>query len=121
MISRMRRFILIFLMVLLPFQWSWAAAASVCEHESKGGHFGHHEHKHSDSLHIAAEPDEADGKAPSFHPDCQVCHGIGTACVPSSAAASTAWSSAQPPPSYGRNIPEPPVEGFLRPPLTLVA
>jgi hypothetical protein len=116
----MRRFILIFLMLLLPVQWSWAAAASVCAHEKDNSHFGHHEHQHSASPQ-AAEPDEADEKAPSFHPDCQVCHGIGTACVTSPAEVGAAWSSAGPPSAYGRYIPEPPIESLLRPPLTLVA
>jgi hypothetical protein len=111
----MRRFILIFLMVLLPFQWSWAAAASVCAHEKGDSHFGHHEHKHGASDEQAAEP------APSYHPDCQVCHGIGTACVTASSEVGAAWSSSGPPATYSRYLPEPPVESFLRPPLTLVA
>lgn len=116
----MRRFILIFLMMLLPVQWSWAAAASVCAHEKDKSHFGHHEHKHSASPEVA-EPDEADGKAPSFHPDCQVCHGIGAGCLTASTEVGAAWASSEPPRAYGRHIPEPPIESLLRPPLTLVA
>jgi hypothetical protein len=117
----MRRFILIFLMVLLPVQWSWAAAASVCAHEKDTSHFGHHEHEHAAAPQVSAEPDEGDIKAPSVHLDCQVCHGIGAACVTASTEVGAAWSPTGPPASYGRHVPEPPVESLLRPPLTLVA
>lgn len=41
----MRRWLLIFLLFLLPFQYSWAASAAYCLHEgdTRGGHWGHHE------------------------------------------------------------------------------
>jgi hypothetical protein len=41
----MRRWLLIFLLLLLPFQLSWAASAAYCEHErdTQPGHWGHHE------------------------------------------------------------------------------
>lgn len=41
----MRRWLLIFLLVLLPFQLSWAASAAYCEHErdTQPEHWGHHE------------------------------------------------------------------------------
>jgi hypothetical protein len=41
----MRRWLLIFLLFLLPFQLSWAASAAYCQHErdSQPGHWGHHE------------------------------------------------------------------------------
>lgn len=44
----MRRWLSILLLVLMPFQFSWAAVATYCEHESgtRAKHFGHHEHKH---------------------------------------------------------------------------
>lgn len=118
----MRRFVLILMMVLLPLQWSWAAAASVCGHEQGKAHFGHHEHKHASSVETTAEPGHVeDGTAASYHPDCQVCHGIGSACMTSSAEVGAAWSSSRPPLAYGQHIPEPPIESLLRPPLTLVA
>ena len=46
----MRRWLFIFLLLVLPFQMVWAAAAPYCAHEvnpSAKKHFGHHEHKHS--------------------------------------------------------------------------
>ena len=64
----MRRVILSLLILLLPLQFSWAVAASYCQHEdqvesrvqpSAGGgvsHFGHHEHEHqaAQSAHAGA-------------------------------------------------------------------
>lgn len=88
----MRRFILIFLMFLIPFQWTWAAAANVCQHEVGGAHFGHYEHEHD-----SANPgelvtgEENDAKSLSVHPDCQVCHGIGAGYVPASTGSNQVW------------------------------
>lgn len=40
----MRRYLIIFLLLLLPFQFSWAAVASYCLHETESStqHIGHH-------------------------------------------------------------------------------
>ena len=52
----MRRAFLICLMVLLPFQFSWSAAAATCIHEQLEGtsHWGHHEAEHVEDA--SAEP-----------------------------------------------------------------
>ena len=44
----MRRCLSILLLTFMPFQFSWAAVGTYCEHESgtRAQHFGHHEHKH---------------------------------------------------------------------------
>ncbi|MBU0601652.1 MAG: hypothetical protein KKD25_04520 [Gammaproteobacteria bacterium] len=44
----MRRWLSILLLVFLPFQFTWAAAAGYCQHETGAAaqHFGHHDHKH---------------------------------------------------------------------------
>jgi len=44
----MRHWLAILLLVFLPFQFSWAAVGTYCEHESgpRALHFGHHEHEH---------------------------------------------------------------------------
>jgi hypothetical protein len=66
-----KKLILIFLLALLPFQFSWAAAAAYCEHEQEPvSHFGHHGHQHQ------ASQDEADQQDSPFkvHPDCGYCH-----------------------------------------------
>ena len=41
----MRRWLLIFLLLLLPFQLSWAASAAYCQHErdTQPEHWGHHQ------------------------------------------------------------------------------
>jgi hypothetical protein len=43
----MRRWLSIFLLIVLPLQISWAVAATYCQHETGSTkHFGHHDHKH---------------------------------------------------------------------------
>lgn len=64
----MKKILFIFLMALLPLQFSWAAAASYCQHEEgkAAQHFGHHLHKHKTA---------ADQDAPAkVHNDCGYCH-----------------------------------------------
>jgi hypothetical protein len=67
------RLLAIALLVFLPFQSIWAAAAPYCGHEpatAASGHFGHHEHAHVG----AAQPiDDAD-RAPMADTDCAACH-----------------------------------------------
>jgi len=47
----MKRFILLLLLTVLPFQMSWAVVTGYCQHEEgkAAQHFGHHEHKHDAS------------------------------------------------------------------------
>ena len=77
----MRRFLAIVLLAMLPLQFSWAAVASYCEHETQGtGHFGHHEHEHHGDAGPHAEPaadaDASGDKAPgAMDLDCGHCHG----------------------------------------------
>ena len=56
----MRRWLSILLLVFMPFQFSWAAVATYCEHElgTRAKHFGHHEHEHKHPQ-AAGEPDKA--------------------------------------------------------------
>ncbi|WP_156174002.1 cation efflux protein, CzcI family [Cupriavidus basilensis] len=67
----MRRFALIFVLLILPFQFSWAAAARYCQHEKAAAvwHLGHHEHRHQ-------QPEgKADVEKKSVvDTDCGVCH-----------------------------------------------
>lgn len=79
----MRRWLAIFLLTLLPLQFSWAAAAGYCAHESRaqGSHLGHHQHAHvqSDGTADAASPSADDDSrvGANLHPDCGQCHGLG--------------------------------------------
>lgn len=45
----LRRFVLLLMIMVLPFQISWAMAGAYCEHESGNAaqHFGHHDHVHT--------------------------------------------------------------------------
>jgi hypothetical protein len=82
----MRRWLSIFLLIVLPLQISWAVAATYCQHETGSTkHFGHHDHKHQ------AEDGEklAKGSVSDVDNDCAVCH---AGCV----AALTSFSSCCP-------------------------
>ncbi|CAN7752958.1 hypothetical protein LJR066_006743 [Acidovorax sp. LjRoot66] len=74
----MRRLIAVFMLALLPFQFSWSAVAAYCMHESttaQAQHVGHHEHKH-DADKADHQADKGDQSA-GFDIDCSVCHGAG--------------------------------------------
>jgi hypothetical protein len=119
----MRRHLIVFMMLLLPLQWSWAAAASVCAHEvGTASHFGHHAHDHEGAQPADHPDDDTSGsQVPDFHADCGVCHGIATGLpgpqggMPSPAPARDLL------PSSDRTLPDPPVDPLLRPPLNLLA
>jgi hypothetical protein len=70
----MKRYLAIFLLVLLPLQFSWAAVAGFCQHETavSAKHPGHHSHDQA-----SADPQETGQKAePSagMDHDCAICH-----------------------------------------------
>lgn len=84
----MRRFLAIVLFALMPLQFSWAAVASYCEHETQAGagHIGHHEHEHhadaavdadADAVAVATADASADGDKAlgAVDLDCGHCHG----------------------------------------------
>ena len=71
----MRRKIIIFLMFLLPMQFSWEAISAYCEHEQEvaSDHVGHHSHQHQSK--DVSKSDTADQTKPGdFDADCGVCH-----------------------------------------------
>ena len=70
----MRKFLAIFLLVLLPLQFSWAAMASYCEHETSvnATHPGHHTHDHA-----SVDQQESSKNSPQsagVDHDCATCH-----------------------------------------------
>lgn len=77
----MRRWLSILLLITLTVQWTWAAAAVYCQHETgpNAGHIGHHQHEHK-----AAAADTDDAKTASQDAakvakllgdnDCGYCH-----------------------------------------------
>lgn len=77
----MRRWFTIFLLILLPCQFTWAAAAAYCQHEksTSARHIGHHEHEHKAHADTPQPSKHADGKTAGsdaklvFDEDCGVC------------------------------------------------
>ena len=77
----MRRWFAVLILVFLPLQFSWAAVANYCGHETGAAadHIGHHDHVSHDHGSKVAGPgdkDKTDGpssSASSF--DCGHCHG----------------------------------------------
>ena len=69
----MKRLLAVFLLLTLPLHFSWAVAASYCQHESgkSAHHFGHHTHQHQ----APADGSSDAGKSPLMvHADCGICH-----------------------------------------------
>lgn len=102
----MRRWFAIFLLVLLPLQALWAAAAPYCAHEESPAsmHIGHHTHEHQ-----GPEQDLSGSDGPgAIHTDCHVCHGVGGAVAAPVLACGPGESRATLPAS-GKSLPKPPV------------
>ena len=88
----MRRRLAIVLLALLPLQFSWAAVASYCGHETQAatGHFGHHGHpQHADApvdVTPLVDPQAAgDNTSGALDVDCSHCHGHCSALLTPSA------------------------------------
>jgi hypothetical protein len=82
-----RRFLAIVLLTLLPLQFSWAAVATYCGHETEAAarHLGHHEHQHQAGAdthaELAADADvdtdaDRDKASSAMDLDCGHCHGF---------------------------------------------
>lgn len=117
----MRRLVFILLMVVLPVQWAWASAASVCAHEEQGSHFGHHDHAHQKAAHPGDSPDGDPTGSLSEHPDCGSCHGMTTAVVRASGSVPALWFGHTYFEPYASAVPDRYVDTLLRPPLTIVS
>ena len=73
----MRRWFAILMLALLPLQFSWAAVAAYCGHESGDAaqHMGHHEHQHADEADahkLGPQGGEMTSAGSDF--DCGHCH-----------------------------------------------
>jgi hypothetical protein len=81
----MRRWLMVFLLLVVPAQLIWAAAAPYCGHETSATskrHFGHHEHRHQADGQAAALNADDSSAAGAFHADCEVCHLGASAVLP---------------------------------------
>lgn len=107
----LRRLVLILMLALLPVQWTWAAAASVCQHEEivltdeAHAHFGHHEHQH--------EGAPADAGTDS---DCPSCHFAAPVLPMPQQGAQAPLLAASPATPYLRSITAGLPERLIRPP-----
>lgn len=112
MLAPMRRWLAILLLVFLPLQSLWAAAAPYCAHEEKpkSAHLGHHAHEHQESQ---VDQDSSDGPAAS-HTDCHVCHGGGGA-LPAPFVATGMDGQFGPHPALSTTLPTPPASFPERP------
>lgn len=109
----LRRWLLILVMLIVPAQVVWAAAARYCGHETQAAakkHLGHHEHRHQADTAPAADAAEVPG-AP-VHADCQVCHLGGSILIPALPAVCAGPPSWPPPgapvPGYRSHVPAAP-------------
>ena len=68
----MKRWLLIFLLTVLPLQMSWAAITIYCQHEQSqdSQHVGHHEHTHQKT----AEDTQKNKSLLTVDADCGFCH-----------------------------------------------
>ena len=111
----MRRALLVCLMLMLPLQWGWAAAAAICKHEASGpSHFGHHEHKHDQHSASAVQPDGTDT-------DCATCHGTGVPALMVGAALTLPALVSPPPATAPQRWVQRAPDNPLRPPLSVLA
>ncbi len=78
--AQMKRFVLIFLLVLVPLQHVFAAADAYCREEagSTTTHFGHHEHASEFDADAGAKVDGDTKSKGEAGAECGVCH---TACA----------------------------------------
>ncbi|NBP35951.1 MAG: hypothetical protein EBV01_11175 [Betaproteobacteria bacterium] len=70
----MKKFLVIFMLVMLPLQFSWAAVAGYCQHEggATAKHLGHHSHDHKSATSESADNDSSMSAA--LDHDCATCH-----------------------------------------------
>ena len=116
-LQRMRRFIVLLLLMLVPLQAAFGAAAGYCEDERTevATHFGHHEHEGGVA---AVEPPDDSTSAKA---DCQICH-LASAQAPVSADVAPSGTAAAlvfaPKPAARADHPQHP---FDRPPKSALA
>lgn len=79
----MRRWLYLFLLVLLPLQSSWAVVAAYCAHEARAlTHLGHHEHSRAHAAQPVAQTSALDATAPAVSGIVDLdCHHDGGCCL----------------------------------------
>jgi hypothetical protein len=120
----MRRTFVIFLLLLLPLQFVWGAAAGYCQHEERAGveHFGHHIHKHQSKV-LNGFGDSSSDKMVTVgdDPDCTSCHLACVSPVNQRGEYIVSCSGEQIYAALDRELPSPPPGAIDRPNWTLIA
>lgn len=112
MIRSVKKLLAILLLVVVPFQFAWGAAAVYCQHEQGASvqHFGHHTHQHHN---VNGKSDHI-GTLSQQHKDCGYCHALSPASMSATAQTMTiplGSIPAEPPVvSFTSHIPEGPRE-----------
>lgn len=111
----MRKWLAIFLLVLMPLQLSWAAVTSYCQHETGASakHFGHHDHQHKAADGKETAPDTA--KIGGGDPDCASCHAGCSSALPVEMTLPTMFTSSLGIADYWARLTSPPFERLERP------
>lgn len=68
---------MVLLLLVVPVQLAWAAAAPYCGHETGSAvtkHFGHHEHRHQADAPVSSSQGDGVGPSGAYHADCETCH-----------------------------------------------
>ena len=117
-ITRMHRVIAVFLLLLMPVQFAFAAAAPYCAMEKTevATHFGHHEHV--DDTGPLQERGKGDASLPD---DCGICHLASAQLTCSSLSSDPPAQSALPRAWPDDRQPQHLVEPTERPPLIQLA
>ncbi len=116
----MRRLLAIIVLFVLPLQWSFAAVAEYCQHETPPAaqsHLGHHDKQSVDKT---ADTDKNKSGVPGDF-DCPMCHHLCASAVFLDASMSIAVLGGGPHFDLLHSVPQHPPEKPFRPPLALGA
>ena len=106
----MRRWLAILLLLFMPVQGLWAAAAPYCQHEEDPAamHVGHHTHEHHGAQSGLADLDDDGGGPAAEHADCHTCHG-GAASIATSSQVAAPGLARESAPESAAALPAAPV------------
>jgi len=116
----MRRLLAIIVLFVLPLQWSFAAVAEYCQHETPPAaqsHLGHHDKQTVDK---AADTDKDKSGVPGDF-ECPMCHHLCASAVVVDASTSIAETGGSPQFQLHDSFPQHPPENPFRPPLAFGA
>lgn len=116
----MRKLVAILFLLILPLQWTTAAMAAYCLHETDGPaqqHIGHHAHEHQAST----TPADSDLGNTDFDADCPSCYAHFAQAVIDTGKPMLPASQGSGAVAYQAFLPTPPLASLFRPPLADLA